>query len=187
MKNDKKSSKTPKKTAKTAPVGVKVTKEFTFDLTPEESQKRLAAAGALHAEITKLDEEFKEVKAHWKSKIQTRTDARNEILVAGETGKEARVVDAIMVKDYTSKEIQYWVDGEVKESRTMTAEEMQMELGESRPRGKKQKLDSTANLSGMVATPTEGEEIGNVIKMETSKRTKHSAVDGARTETGAKE
>ena len=177
-------TKKTKKTEKT-PDGVKVVKEFMFKLTNKEAAERYHAAGTLHAEVQKLEEEFAELKRNWKAKIDARTASRDDLLVAGETGEEKRTVEATMTKNYDIKEIAYWFEGKVVERRTMTETELQMEANfekkQKNERAKKQMLDKTEKHDPVAeAHKANGKdpEIAQVHKLETTRGTKHSSVDG---------
>ncbi len=168
------------KKAKTkAPEGVKVSKEFEFTITDSEKSAIADKGAALYANIENTKINFKELKNEWSAKIKTLEAQHAETQHAITAGVEKRVVECILEKDYDTKEIRFHFEGKVLESRTMTIDEMQMEINEvsKSVRGKKQKIDSTANLSGMTAK-TEEDDIKDVVKAETSKRTKRSAVDG---------
>ena len=176
----------PKKTKKTdkTPPGTLVTKEFMFKLTDAEAAERYHAAGVLHAEILKLEEDFAELKRNWKSKIDARTASRDDLLVAGETGEEKRTVESTMVKNFDVKEIAYWFEGKVIERRTMTESELQMEANfekSKKERARVQKLGQTEKHDPVAeAHKANGKdpEIAQVHKLETSRTTKTSSVDG---------
>lgn len=182
-----KTAKTKKKAAiLKAPEGIKVSKGFEITLSDAEIKEVAAKGAALHMNYENTLMNFNELKKEWGAKLKTLAAQHAETQYAITAGKEKRVVDAIMVKDYDTKEVTYFVEGDgtwdKMETRTMTAEEVQMELDEfnkKQPRAKKQAIKKGAsenNLSGM--GKTSDEEIGEVIKMETSRRTKRSAVDG---------
>lgn len=166
------------------PEGTLVTKEFMFKLTDAEAKDRLQAAGALHEEIQQLMEKFAEVKKTWNEKIKARTASRDEILVAGNSGEEKRTVEAIMVKDFNAKEIQFWFDGAMIEQRAMTDSECQMEVNfskeEKKARGTRQKLKHAdpVEAAHAAAQAGEAEDIDNVRRLETSRHSKHNALDG---------
>jgi hypothetical protein len=172
MKKQKEASKKTKKN----PEGTIVSKTFEFALTQEESDNLGKKAASISMNILATELNFKEVKADWNAKIKTMKAERDTLSKAITDGKEERTVDAVLVKDYTAKEIKFYFDGAVIEARTMTTEESQMELEEhlkKQSRGKKQKLQLVKNTNGNEAES----EIGDVIKEETSRRTKRSAVD----------
>lgn len=176
-------TKKSKKTAK-MPDGVRVTKEFIFQLTDAESKERFHAAGNLHDEILKLEEKFDEIKREWKAKISTRTAARDELLVAGKTGEEKRTVEAVMTKNYDVKEINYWFEGRVIERRTMTESELQMEADfekGKKDRARVQKMAKSEKHDPVAAAHAangKDPEIAEVHALETRRSTKSSAVDG---------
>lgn len=164
------------------PTGTKVTKDFIFKLTEAEFAEKGRNAAALAGEVAELELQFAEVKENHKAKIQAREAARDEALALIRAKEESRTVDAIMVKNFDEKEIQYFYAGELIESRTMTYDELQDEfdVAPKTGRAKKQPIkDSTQGLSGKVAKGEGENEIADVIKLETGRTTKRSAVDGA--------
>jgi hypothetical protein len=163
------------------PVGTTVTKDFVFKLTEAEFAEKGRNAAALAGEVAELELQFAEVKENHKAKIQAREAARDEALAIIRAKEETRTVDAILVKNFDEKEIQYFYAGEVIESRTMTYDELQDEfdVAPKTGRAKKQKIDSTQGLSGKIANGEGENEIADVIKLETGRTTKRSAVDGA--------
>jgi hypothetical protein len=162
--------------------GTKVTKDFVFKLTEAEFAEKGRNAAALAGEVAELELQFAEVKENHKAKIQAREAARDEALAIIRAKEETRTVDAILIKNFDEKEIQYFYAGEVIESRTMTYDELQDEfdVAPKTGRAKKQSIkDSTQNLSGMTAQEEKDEDIKNVIKLETNRATKRSSVDPA--------
>lgn len=186
-------SSTKKKNAPKGVKGIRVTKEFEFDLTNEEFAERGKQAAALAGEVLSLELEFEEVKETWKAKIKSREAKRDDLLAAIRAKKEKRTVEATMVKDFDSKEIQYWVGGAIVERRTMTAEELQQDLPLDAKRGEKaravrQKIQK-ADAGEKAGQPDPVQEahakgngkfsdIGEVHQLESRRATKSSAVDG---------
>ena len=168
-----------KKTSTKAPDGISVAKEFTFKLNDEELRTMSAKCASLHINVIETENSFKEVKRDWTDRLNKMNAEEDALQKAIHAQEETRVVDAIMTKDYNEKEIAYWfpIEGEWTkiESRTMTVEETQMEMGEAKGIARAAKKHPKPEKKEQ----TEQEEIGEVIKMETGKRTKRSAVDGA--------
>lgn len=183
-------SSTKKSKKQKTPAGTKVTKEFEFKLTEAEFSEKGKSAAALSREVTDLKVQFEEVKDTWNAKIKTRAAKRDDVLAVIHAKKEKRTVDAVLVKNYDAKEIEYWFEGEVLERRTMTDSELQVEAdfekNGKKARALKQKLTKPLDpeLAGKVgakvpaAVNGQGEDIGDVIKAETHRRTKTSSVDG---------
>lgn len=175
-------SKKEKKKVKSNPKGTKVSKEFMFKLTESESNEKGKNAAALRQEVKDLELQFEEVKETWKAKIKTREAKRDELLDVVHAQEEKRIVDSILVKDFESKEIQYWFEGEIVEKRTMTANEMQGDLplqDAAKAKAVRQKIEKQDPIA---AAQADGDrtEIAEVHKLETSRHTKNSAVDGPR-------
>ena len=165
---------------KAQPKGTKVTKEFLFDLTEQEFAEKGKAAAALCQEVKDLDVQFEEVKDNWKAKIKAREAKRDDILAVIHAKKEKRSVESVLVKNYDTKEMEYWFEGKVVERRTMTADEVQTELPLAKPkRTRKAKEHKTDPVAAAHANGHDA-DMAKVIQEETSKRTKLSAVDGAR-------
>lgn len=183
---------TKKKKDKT-PRGVKVTKEFMFKLTEKESNEKGKAAAALKKEVDSLELQFEEVKDSWKAKIKTREDKYKEHLDVVAAQEEKRTVDATLVHNYAEGTIEYWFEGTVMESRAMTDHERQKEMdfnSGKKAKGIRQKLEKTEDkketkdaedpVAAAHAATANGKihDINEVRKMETSRHTKSSAVDG---------
>lgn len=168
------------------PAGTKVTREFEFTLTEQESNDFGREMAKLDHGVEELELQFEEVKTKWKAKIQATEAKRRDISAVVHSQKQKRMVEMTLVKNYDSKEMEYWFDGAILEARTMTPEELQVEADFNKPkavaakaRAVKQKLQGvpkvvdSASLNG-----TSDPEIADAIKAETSKRTKLSSVDG---------
>lgn len=173
-----------------------VKKQFWFELTEKETREMSKQAGNLHAEIGKDDLAFTEVKKAWKAKIGKKQTELGTMLAVLKTGKEQREVEAQEIKDFDKREIRWVVDGKVIESREMKPEETQQSFALDASKKRKQDLaDAKKTISAesklrkeaeefqskrkKKPAPTTGNEIADVIKSETSRKTKHSAVDGA--------
>ena len=178
-------TKKTKKT-KTTPKGAKVTKEFMFKLTEKESNEKGRAAAALKKEADRLDTEFDELKESWKAKIATRVDKYKELLDVVDAQEEKRTVDATLVHNYAEGTIEYWFEGKIMESRPMTDNERQKEMdlkppkkarAQKQPLGKTEKHDPVAEAHAAGANG-KMKDIAEVHKLETSRHTKTSAVDG---------
>lgn len=170
-----------------APKGTKVTKEIDFKLNMVEFAEKGKEAARLCKEIRDLDIQFDGVKQEWKAKIQDREAKRDDLLTVIHAKVERRSAETVMVKNFESKEIEYYhqADGEwtIVERRTMTESELQteMKLDEKKTKGKKTK--DTPKHDPVAAAHANGKDndVAGVLKEETSRRTKSSAVDGPRT------
>lgn len=173
---------TEKKTkkSKTNPKGAKVTKEFMFKLTKDESNEKGMAAAALKKEVDRLEIQFDEVKESWKAKINTRTDKYKELLDVIDAKEEKRTVEAILVHNYADATIEYWFEGTIMESRAMTDNERQKEMDLKAPKKARAIKQTLQKADPVAAAHANGKvsDIAEVHKLETSRGTKTSAVDG---------
>lgn len=170
-----------------------VTKEFTFKLSDAEVAVKAREMAQLDGEIMQLEQELAKSSAEFKAKIKDRDALRHKISSAVRRGEEERVVDALMVKAFPERLVQFYLKSEngsmtLLEERAMTESETQMELddiAESTSKAKAEKMRAKRKAEGNAAEPDRTkadqvqEDIGQTIKAETSKRTKRSSVDGA--------
>lgn len=175
-----------KEKKKTTPKGTKVSKEFEFNLTRDEIHDMGVEMAKLDHGIGELDTQFDEVKKAWKAKIDAAEAKRKDISSVVHAKKQKRTVEAILVKDFEAKEIQYWFEDKIIESRAMTAAEAQVEMNLKEPKGaKKQKLhvvkDPVAEAH-KTEEQAKQEDVAGVIAAETNRRTKSSSVDGPTTD-----
>jgi hypothetical protein len=169
--------------AKKAPKGTKVTKEFEFKLTVTEIADKGKQAAALFKEIKGLDVEFEAVKDEWKAKIKDREAKRDDLLGVINAGVELRQTESVMVKNFDTRTVEYWVevegDWDLVESRAMTESESQTEMSLDKPKKGRSKKAQKHDPVAEAHANGQDTDVGSVIKEETSRRTKHSAVDGA--------
>lgn len=170
---------------KTNPKGTKVSKPIAFDLTEKEFSEKGQEAASLSKEVRSLVGEFEGIKEDWKAKIKDREAKRDELLTVIHAKKEVRTVDTVMVKDFASKIVQYWFEGEVVEERAMTENEVQMEMELRAPKSVEKKtrvrnVKDPVEEAHQTEVQTQQSDVADVIKEETGRRTKLSAVDGAR-------
>jgi hypothetical protein len=173
---------TVKNTRKKSPQGIKVSKEFIFKLTEKEFAELGKKAAKLDSDIIRLDNEFDEVKKQWKAKIDAKNADRMTISMKINAGEEKRTMDSVLVKDFDAREIRYYVDGKVIESRTMTDNELQMGFDDAKLGVKKtlKTKDAGKAIAEVTGKKAKDVSIADVIKMETGRKTKHSAVDGVK-------
>ncbi len=139
-------------TQKKAPKGTKITKEFTFQLSDSDRLKLLDISANLSAELIEMNIRFEELKDSHKAKIKAAEAKRDDALATAYSKKRTSTADAIMVREFESKEIQYWVlDEEAKvwklvERRAMNAAELQMDLEDATVKGGKAKLNQPLSL-----------------------------------------
>lgn len=162
---------TTKKTK--TPKGTKVTREVEIDLDEKLKLKLVGELAEKSRSLTKLNTEFDEVKNKWKERIKPVQDRVETILAFIENGKEKKTVETTMVKNFEENRIEYWLDGVVVDHRPMTVTDRQEELPVKTRKGRIKE----ANVKTVEPT-TRDEDIAQVHRLETSKRTKTSAVDG---------
>jgi hypothetical protein len=170
MKKTKKATKNPE--------GIKVSKEIAFTLTREEVAAKGEAMANLDVEIGELETQFSEAKKNWAAKIDARESSRRDISAVVHAKKEVRTVETVMVKDYFAKEIQYFFEGEIVERRTMTTEECQAEFDLGKPKKERAPKQALRKTDPVADAHGNGEDIAEVHKLETSRHSKTSAVDG---------
>lgn len=183
----------------------KVTKEFDFPLTEKDEAAKAKEVGVITGELRQLEQEQKESNASFATKIKERYAKLDEIGSTMRNGKETRVVEAEMEKDFVTATKRFLFQGRVILEEAMTASELQMELSDTtadedpKPnsredlgygKGKIKKgrrpaktaadgrLEDAMKARASKRKPKDIATIGDVIKSETSKRTKRSTVDG---------
>lgn len=183
-------SKTEKKTKtkklKTNPKGTRVSKSFAFDLSDAEVREKVRCAGELRKEFDALHTKFEENKETTKAKLTALAGRRDDAYRVAEAGIENRTVDAILVKNYDEKKIEYWFEGKMIEHRAMTENELQIEANfdkkgvVTKARAIKQTLQKNDGKDPIAAAHANGKlaDIAEVHQMETSRKGKTSAVDG---------
>lgn len=166
----------------------KLSKEFAFPLNDEEQKLMLKNISQLMLERDEREMEFKRQKKHYDNQQEATIKEISRIAVVARDGKENRLVECEMRKDFASKLIQYYFQGKLMEERAMTPEEFQMSLP-LKTKSKKKSLRK--ELTGAEKTYLKakgtphatgngkaGNDVADTIKQETSRRTKRSAVDG---------
>lgn len=156
---------------KKTPKGTKVVRDVEISLDDKTRAKLAEELGEKLKAQTKLELEFSDVKTKWKERLTPVSDRVKAIENFLENGTETKTVETTMVKNYNDNVVEYWFDGAVVYHRPMTSVDRQEDLPIKTRRGRTKE-------NSVVMPPTESEDIGNVRKLETSKRTKRSAVDG---------
>lgn len=176
---------------KATPKGQKVTREFTFKLTETEIVEKMRGAKNWSQEVTALSLKFEEMKENMKAKLTAAQSKERDLLAVAYAEEEKRTVDCVMVRNYESKEVEYWFEGEILEKRTMTPNELQVEADftkqEKKARAIRQKIEQPIKPDPVAAAHAKqsngmSEEIAEVRRLETGRNTKSSAVDGAVTQ-----
>jgi hypothetical protein len=178
---------TTMKTKARNPIGQKIQKEFTFALNDKDVSKKASEAAKLVNEANKLQVQKDEMNELFKTRISDRRVRSDELLAVIHQKTEKRTVEVTMTKDFNSKLIQYWHQGQMLEERAMTPDETQMNLADANvsKRAKKQLTRTVLTQDqkrqkqhAQQAATQQGTDVAAVIKAETSRRSKRSAVDG---------
>lgn len=172
-----------KKKSNTAknPKGRLVTRLLSFTLTDEEKSARGLEAANLNHKVAEKTIEKKIAVDEFSAMIKDLTARRNTLLNQIKTGTEKRDVECTEVKNFDANKVEYWFDGEKLEERDMTTFDRQLELEEQKGALKKAEKKSEAHAGATVVPPKEAaSDVKDVIREETSRKSKNSAVDGAR-------
>jgi hypothetical protein len=164
--------KSKKKSSEAKLKGKLVTREVEIGLDEKTRAKLAEELGEKLKAKTKLDLEFADVKAKWKERITPVSDRVAAIENFLENGKEKKTVECLQVKNFESGRMEWLFEGKIVDHRPLTDVDHQEEIALKTKRGR------TKENSVKAVQPTEDEEISNVRKLETSKKTKHTATDG---------
>lgn len=145
-----------------------VDRPLTFELTEDDYSRLGKDAGEAAHELRSIGGEFEKVKKTWKENIDAADGRLVQILSTIREGKEKRQVKCIERKDFQNSRVDYIFDGEIMESRAMYDSERQAEFTLTKP-GQKAK-----DVEFERAEP-KSEDVGAVIKEETSRRSKKDA------------
>lgn len=155
-----------------------IEKTMLFKLTKDDKARILDRRTELEEEIETLQADAKKAADEFKNKIAPLTLELDNLSDVARAGEEERTVKCVCEMDFLNGEVRYVVDGKVHEKRTMTQDEYQLEIHV----GSRAKNRGTQDLpqTEEKATDAEGQSIADAIAEETSKKTKHSSVDGPR-------
>lgn len=166
----------------------KIEKELEFTLTQEEIAEKGKQAAKYAQEQGEMERQFDKVKKEWTGKINKLEIAVSNELSVIRSGKELRMVECTEEKNFEKKTVRYIWKGKTMLERDMTLNETQMAMEttiKTRKPSEKKPEQLKATVKEHVEAKTgkkvngKGEEIAEVIKQETSAKTKHSSVDGA--------
>lgn len=150
----------------------KISKDVTFKLDDKQIAEKARSAANLVKDIAKAELEREEMNNVFKARIKDAEARRDSLLEQIDKGEYTETVQCKMAKDFKNREIRFYYEGKVIERRPMTDQEAQMEMKLKTKVSKRQKLENTQ-------TPEPDADVQSVIKEETNRRTKLSAVDGA--------
>lgn len=146
-----------------------LTKSFWFKLTDKEISERNIRANELRDEIDDKKEQFGEVKKKWNSEIKALEVEEKSIREAAKERKEYREVETEEIKDWTKQEVRYMVGGKLHTSRAMDDNEKQMAMTV--------KSVPVTEVEQPAPEDNAANDVRDVMRDETSKGTKKSAVD----------
>lgn len=153
------------------PKGKKVTREVEIDLDDSTHAKLSKERGDKLRTKARLTAEFEEVKTKWTERIKPISDRLAVLDESVRNGKEKKTVECVLVKNFEDNKMEYWFEGKIVDHRPMTAADRQEDLV----------LKNKKKRTNSVVMPEKEDDVTNVRKLETSKRTKHSSVDGPKT------
>lgn len=166
--------------ATTTPKGETVTREVTLDLTDERKLQLFDEMAEKMTAEEKLKADFADVKTKWNDRIKPVTDRITAIRSYVKDGKETKTLKVTAVKNWDQDVVEYWWDNKVVDSRPMNPEDRQEKLNIKKGRAKENSVTKPAKRDGRMAAAGDREdnEIDEVRKAETGRKTKRSAVDG---------
>lgn len=102
--------------------------KITFKLTDEEMLERAKAASKTNIELQDEQSEFDHIKKKYKQKIDTLEEELQRLLEVIAEGKEEREVRCELEKDFSDRKMLYLYDGKIVHTRSLTNQELQMDL-----------------------------------------------------------
>lgn len=139
----------------------KIYREFKFKLTNEQIIHKAKITADLVEKVELEESRFTDLKKAHKETLKYLQGEKRSQLRKIRNGYEEKIVECIEVRDYSEGKIFYVYEGQIMEERAMLAEELQVEMP------LKTKTEETKDYS-----------VRDVIREETSRNTKLSAVDG---------
>lgn len=161
-------------------------KKLDFDLTDEEISEKAQSVSEKWIYIGQQKAKLKEIKGQYNERIKKAEDEIDRLTEQIVEGKQEKEVEATQVKNYDDNTVEFWYEGEMKASRSMEEKDRQQDLDEQktalRNEAKKRKTESQEKkrkgLKVVSSDDAEEGEVSEVIKEETSRKTKRSALDG---------
>jgi hypothetical protein len=169
------------------PKGEKRQRTIPFKLNDEQKARKGEEAAKLAAKIDEAVDLKKAEMSKHNVKIKEMTKKLSDFLKAINEGVERKPVTCTEVKNFNDDVVEYWFEGEVRETRKMTPEDRQTEMKIAKKTEEKwQKLAPKNRKRGDPLTTgeeaaTEEQEIAQVHKLETSRKGASSAVDNKTT------
>lgn len=170
-----------RKTKKTT-TGKRVEIEVNLPLTANEKVRRGERALQMLDEKDGLEIERKQVADKYKARIKGLEVTAKKLLQEFQTSTELRTITAIERRNFTTNRVEYMFRGKIIKTRELTFADRQDELPLKNGKTLTPKIGTDKSCA---ATPgKKGQrqaidpDIANTIRSETSRTTKHSAVDG---------
>lgn len=161
-----------------------LTKDLDFPLTDAEMSLRATDLAELDQQRQLIEVEFDGVKKDFRAKLAEKKKKIQELMSTIRAGHETRTVEAEVIFDYATGEVEYHVDGKIHTRRTMTADELQQDMfikGANPIEGRQQADELQAgsgedNPDVEAAEAHKEAEIAELRAEETGKTTKRSPV-----------
>lgn len=177
-------SRAAKTTTTKLPPGKILKGEFFVPLVDEDILRIGKELAAENNSLKAIVVQKKAINADLNVKIRALNETINELAQAIKEGKRKRSIEVEVVKDFDSNTVRYMYKGTSVEERAMTAEDRQEdllidedELRRSLENEVKRRKEKKAKTT--ITESTAADEVHQVIKMETSRKTKRSALDGS--------
>lgn len=110
------------------PEGKKVKRAIPFKLTEKEKSDRGEQAAKINEELEAAVEKRKIVMKDHNDNIKALTGKVSKLLKQINEGQERREAEVVEVKNFEGNVMEYYLDGEVVDSRAMTVEDRQLDL-----------------------------------------------------------
>lgn len=171
-------TKTGKKSKPTKknPKGKVITREITLELTKEDYAKLGERESDLMNSVGKLEAEFSEVKSKWTARLDPLKAELTEVRATLKAKEEKKTLEVTQVMNYDEDTVEFWFAGKIVDTRPMTHQDRQDQMEFAQPKTRRGR--DAKQLAANDVEKDEDKEISNVRKLETSRRTKHSSVDG---------
>lgn len=208
MTTEKKTEVKPEKkktTKKKNPKGKQTMQSVEFQLTDTQKAEKGMEAAKLQKEVNELTVEKKIATDTFAAKIKSRASRVATLLGEIDSGVETRDVECIEVKNFDRNRVEYYLDGEIVKERDLTEDDRQLELdAASAAKGKKKAKEQAESAKANPTTPEQAAqdnakacvavpgknpprglrqeidpEVADLMKSETNRKTKTSAVDGS--------
>lgn len=153
-------------------------KECTIDLTSDEIVELAKLAASTERAITEAEVEFDGVKKIHKGKIEELEGEMRAILSKIRESNRTEVIECTEIKNYFENKVSYFMGEKLIEERIMTGDELQKDLFARQAQDTPRDAEFEAKGKELFQESAKPSDVQDVIRDETSYRTKHSSVDG---------